>query len=233
MPTFASRAVTFHTQLDLQLPASLNVEVLNPFTDENTVQGIRSFYKRFYTDNEKRVGIFGINPGRFGAGLSGISFTDPVALRKHCGIPNTLGDRVELSSSFVYRCIDQFGGVDTFFRSFYLSATCPLGFTRGRVNFNFYDSAELLRATTPFVVSSFEKQLRFPLRRDLAICLGRGKLYTFLQVLNLEHGWFEKIIALDHPRFIMQYRRKRLQEYVDEYTRCFESCLITPHPITS
>ena len=34
--------------------------------------------------------IFGINPGRFGAVLPGIPFTDPIRLKKECGIDNHL-----------------------------------------------------------------------------------------------------------------------------------------------
>ncbi len=32
--------------------------------------------------------ILGINPGRFGGGITGIPFTDPIRLQNICGIEN-------------------------------------------------------------------------------------------------------------------------------------------------
>ncbi len=33
--------------------------------------------------------------------------------------------------------------------------------------------------------------------------------------------FFGKITALEHPRFIMQYRATRKQEYIDKYLKAF------------
>ena len=57
--------------------------------------------------------------------------------------------------------------------------------------------------------------------RDHAVVLGKGQNRRFLENLNREHGWFGEIHALEHPRSIMQYRRKQLQAHVDEYVRLF------------
>jgi hypothetical protein len=35
--------------------------------------------------------------------------------------------------------------------------------------------------------------------------------------LNEEYKFFKKVIPLAHPRFIMQYRRKKIAEYVNDY----------------
>ncbi len=225
--TFAAKSLHFHNTLDLVLPKDLGIEVMNPFQRPSTLEVVKEFYHRYYDDTRARVGVFGINPGRHGAGLSGISFTDPVALSQSCGIQHELGERAELSSSFVYQAIDAFGGVVPFFSDFYLSAVCPLGFVRDGINYNFYDDPELLATTKDFIIQSLRAQLDFPLRRDVAICLGRGKLLDVFSRLNAEHKFFSHIIALDHPRFIMQYRRKRLHEFISQYTAVFESCRST------
>jgi hypothetical protein len=47
--------------------------------------------------------------------------------------------------------------------------------------------------------------------------MGQGKNYAFLNKLNQEHGFFEKIIPLPHPRWVMQYRLKRKKEFIREY----------------
>ena len=52
---------------------------------------------------------------------------------------------------------------------------------------------------------------------DTCFCFGTGKNEKFLLALNDKYRFFGKIIALEHPRFIMQYRSKRKQEYIDKY----------------
>ena len=36
-------------------------------------------------------------------------------------------------------------------------------------------------------------------------------------MLNEQHQWFERIIPLPHPRWIMQYRRKTADSYVERF----------------
>src|SRR5689334_15666396 len=136
---FADNAISFYSSLRLTTPLPDGVEILNPYVIPEVRECVARFYHKFFNDSMSRVGVFGINPGRHGGGLTGLSFTDPVALREQCGIPNNLGDRRELSSDFVYRAVNAFGGVGPFYSGFYLSALCPLGFTRGGLNYNFYD----------------------------------------------------------------------------------------------
>ena len=51
------------------------------------------------------------------------------------------------------------------------------------------------------------------------IVLGRGKNAKFLRGLNDEHRWFESVHPLDHPRFILQYRRRQAESYIADYER--------------
>jgi hypothetical protein len=37
--------------------------------------------------------------------------------------------------------------------------------------------------------------------------------------LNNDHEFFNEVIPLAHPRFIMQYRRKFVAEYIDTYLK--------------
>ncbi len=39
----------------------------------------------------------------------------------------------------------------------------------------------------------------------------------------LEYGFFKEIIALEHPRFIMQYKSKSKQTYIDKYISVLSS----------
>jgi len=213
---FGSRAFRFYTSLGApRVPRG--VVVMNPYTAPRVRRYVRAFLGKYFSDNRERVLVLGINPGRFGAGITGVAFTDPVALADECGIPNDLPGQRELSSVFVYAVINKLGGPREFNRRFFLSAVCPLGFTRDWVNLNYYDERNLERALTPFIVSSIERHIALGGRRDHVVVLGSGKNATFLRRLNNQHRWFTSIHALDHPRFIMQFRRRQLEAYVKEY----------------
>ncbi len=213
---FGESVRRFYASLDTpRVPRG--VVVMNPY-GQTAVRGyLKAFFNKYFNDDHARIALLGINPGRFGAGVTGVTFTDPVALAEDCGIPNDLSRKRELSSVYVYDVINRMGGPAKFFQRFFLSAVCPLGFTRDGLNLNYYDDRKLQRAVTPFVVSSMEKHLAFGCRRDHVVILGRGRNAEFFSRLNNEHGWFEEVHAVDHPRFIMQYRRKRLAEYVEVY----------------
>jgi len=117
-----------HLQLTIQLPKG--VGVMNPYRDPAAWKLCEQFYNKYYSDEAHRVLVLGINPGRFGGGITGIPFTDPLTLEKECGIQNTLKKKTELSAEFIYRMIGDYGGPDQFYRRFYISALSPLGFTQ-------------------------------------------------------------------------------------------------------
>jgi hypothetical protein len=166
----------------------------------------------------ERIILLGINPGRFGAGVTGITFTDPERLEQECGIPNSFEKRSELSSRFVYEVIKSVGGPEKFFSSFFLSAVSPLGFVRSGKNLNYYDDPELESTLTGFILSAMRNQLDLGIRRDLAVCLGEGKNFKYLAKINKEYSLFGEILPLPHPRWIMQYRYKSREEYILQYT---------------
>jgi hypothetical protein len=223
--TFASRALEFYKQLKLTARLPNGVALLNPYADAATMALVEKFLFRFFDDERPRTLVLGINPGRFGGGSTGIGFTDPVALQDACGIENDLPKRRELSSEFVYRFVDRWGGPRQFFGAFYLTALCPFGFTRAGNNFNFYDDPALLGAMRPFIVETLRAQIALGGRRDVALILGAGKNKRVIDEMNQEHGFFERVEALDHPRFIMQYRRKQMDAYVERYREAFVAAL--------
>ncbi len=196
---------------------------MNPYLNEEAYGLCEQFYQKYYNDKKKRTIILGINPGRFGAGLTGIPFTDPVKLEEDCGIANNLKKQRELSADFIYKMIYAFGGIQEFYDQFYFGSVSPLGFTRDGKNLNYYDDMNLQQSLLPFILESIEAQLAFGLNRKVAYCLGEGKNYKFLKQLNQRHQFFDLVIPLSHPRFIMQYRRKTVDRYVDDYLRKLQS----------
>jgi hypothetical protein len=219
--TFADHVLKFFKSLRLEKKLPDKVEVMNPYQDKTAYALCDTFYKKFYSDTDERTLIIGINPGRFGGGITGIPFTDPVKLEKHCGIANDLTKKVELSADFIYRMIDAYGGPNQFYKDFYITAVSPLGFTQEGKNLNYYDIRALQETITDFVVDCFRKQIAFGVNRTNCFCLGEGENFKFISKLNKSHQFFENIIPLPHPRFIMQYRRKRIDEFIRKYLDAF------------
>lgn len=206
------------------LPAG--VEVLLPFNEASVITTFTAFYNKYYADSHKRYAIVGINPGRFGSGVTGVPFTDPIRLQSECGIENSFAKKQELSSVFMYEMINAFGGPAAFYNRFYITSYSPLGFVMGGKNLNYYDDKNLAATIEPFAVDCMHEQLQWGIHRTVAFCLGDGKNFAFLSKLNAKHQFFEKIIPLSHPRFIMQYKLKSKQDYIDKYLQAFEMTML-------
>ena len=215
--TFSKKILSFFRSLDLNVDLPPGVEVMNPFKDKTTFNLCNKFYNKYYNDNNSRHLILGINPGRFGGGITGIPFTDPIRLQSICGIENTFQKKQELSSVFVYEIIHSFGGPEKFYNKFYISSISPLGFIKENKNLNYYDDRKLENGIKDFVIDCIKKQLRFGISTEVVFCFGEGKNLSYLTRLNNEMNFFGEIIPLPHPRFIMQYKLKKKEEYIDRY----------------
>ena len=220
------RILEFNESLELDNGTLPNgIRAMNPFKEgdpEIILKISAAFFKKFYNDNNPRRMILGINPGRHGAGVTGITFTDTKRLRDVCGIDYGVPETHEPSSVFFYEMIEAYGGAEKFYSDYFVNAVSPLGFVKmndkgTEVNYNFYDDKTLENAVKPFIIETLKKQLEFNIIRDRCVCLGSGKNYKFLNALNKEHKFFDEVIPLEHPRFIMQYRNKRKSEYIEKY----------------
>src|ERR1700748_3079447 len=108
--TQADAILHFYQHLQPGFKMGHGISIMNPYLEPTAWSLASQFYKKFYGDADRRAYIFGINPGRFGAGVTGVPFTDPIRLAEKCGIANGFQKRGELSSEFVYAVIDAFGG---------------------------------------------------------------------------------------------------------------------------
>ncbi len=220
--TFAEHVIQFNNQLQLDATLPSNIRIMNPFQESEEVRIVSStFYRKYYNDEQPRYLILGINPGRLGAGATGIPFTDPKRLKSHCDMQSSFTLH-EPSSVFVYDVIDAYSSVALFYQQFYISSVCPLGFVRidekGReTNYNYYDSSVLTEAVTPFIVKTIQTQLDFGIQQEKVFCMGTGKNYRFLKKLNEEYQFFDEVIPLEHPRYVMQYKSKQKSFFIDKY----------------
>ncbi|MEX1185542.1 MAG: uracil-DNA glycosylase family protein [Gemmatimonadaceae bacterium] len=220
--TFAARAFRFYKGLTSPRTPR-GVIVMNPYMDARVRSYVRLFLEKYFDDNRPRTLVLGINPGRFGAGITGVTFTDPKALADPCGVRNSLPRKHELSSVFIYKVIDRFGGPRKFYRNFFLTAVSPLGFIRKGINLNYYDDRLLARSLKPFIVETIERQIAMGGKTDRVFVLGISENFRFLRELNAEHGFFRELVALEHPRWIMQYQQPRIDEYVEKYYEVLSS----------
>lgn len=68
----------------------------------------------------------------------------------------------------------------------------------------------------PDIIRNIKRQKAFGARRDLAVLLGKKNAEFFLPI-NQKYKIFKKIVVLEHPRYIMQYRLKQADKYIDKY----------------
>ena len=202
----------------LHPPADIpeGVITLNPYADNQVWPLVEKFYQTYYNSQVKKTILFGINPGRLGGGITGIPFTDPIRLEENCQIPNHFDKRAELSSRFIYDMINSYGGPEKFYSRFYISAVSPLGYIMDGKNLNYYDIPSWKQIFTDYAVDMIRQQEGF-INNDMAICIGQGQNLKFLEEINTQHQFFKKIITVPHPRWIMQYRLKKKDLFIQEY----------------
>jgi len=194
-----------------------DVDILWPYDRPEVKASMAAFYEGFFDDDRPRIFLLGINPGRFGAGVTGICFTDPIRLAEDCAVAHELAGGRELSSDFVYRMIAAFGGPRDFYRRFYLSALSPVGFLRDGRNLNYYDVKGLPELLDEWMAGAMAAQAAAGCDRRVAFSMGQGANFTHLTAFNERHGFFDRIEPLPHPRWVMQYRRQRLDEFIRLY----------------
>jgi len=213
---FAQRIINFYRSLEPpRLPKG--IEILFPQENKDVMKVVETFFCKFYNDTKPRHLIFGINPGRFGAGTTGINFTAPKQLKEFCGIDHFFKSQTEISAEFIYESIQAYGGVEKFYANYFITSVSPLGFLKNGLNLNYYDDKKLQTIATPFIINSIQKQISLGFKTDFCICIGGDKNLKFLSALNQEYEFFDEIVPLPHPRFIMQYRRKQKESYVHQY----------------
>jgi hypothetical protein len=228
--TFAEKVIDFNKNLHWNQPLPEGVSMMNPFAaSEEVMQVSSAFYRKFYSDHQPRILVLGINPGRLGAGATGIPFTDTKRLEEKCGLKLN-AHLHEPSSAFMYEMMDNFGSIEAFYQEVYINSVCPLGFVihsnNGReINYNYYDSAALSEAAEPFILQTLKQQIAFGVKTARVFCLGTGKNYEFLRRFNAVHHLFDTIIPLEHPRFIMQYKAKDKASYIEKYVSALREAL--------
>lgn len=101
----------------------------------NNIKLVQRYYQTFYPTQEKRVVLCGINPGRNGAGKTGIPFID------FKGASHLLSDigknDSEQSAQFILSIINKIES-NIFYKNVYMTNISWFGFIKGGRNLNYY-----------------------------------------------------------------------------------------------
>src|SRR5690554_5646013 len=218
----AKQIIDFNKNLKYEGNLPSTFDVLNPYLDNpETLDVMRAFYTKFYNDSQPRKFIIGINPSRHGAGVTGVPFTDTKRLKSACGIEMKSAHIHEISSVYLYDVIEAYGGTKIFYNDFFINSPFPLAIIQSSksgqwLNANYYDDKNLFEAVKPFMIECLQNFIAMGLNTSEVYVLGK-KNATFIQKLNQEAQLFDKLVVLEHPRYIQQYKSKDKQLYIDKY----------------
>lgn len=224
--TFSDSVLEFNNWLSsISLDLVSNYRIMNPFNGQNKDQIkkiTKAFYKKYYNDNNQRYLILGSSPARKGTATTGIPFEDASHLYNETGIMIDNFYINKSSSNFLYDVMEKYGGCEKFYKDFYMSFVCPLGIVNvnskgNEVNANYYENKKLEKALYNFIVASLKRQVSFGINTSVCYCIGSGENFKFLTQINNQYHFFDRIVALEHPRFIMQYNSKDRDKYLDKY----------------
>lgn len=227
---FAERIIEFNHQLAYTGKLPEDFRVLNPFRDNpETVQVMEQFYRKYYNDNLERRLIVGINPGRLGAGVTGVPFTDTKRLKDVCGIEMESAYTHEISSVFVYDMIMGYGGAAGFYKDFYINSPFALAIVRRQkdgswTNANYYDSKELFNYLETYMIETLRRHVALGIDVSKVFVLGKRNA-DFIVKMNKKANLFNEMVVLEHPRYIQQYKSKEKQLYIDKYLLAFSEQL--------
>lgn len=224
--TMAERIMLFNETLmneTLVLPSGFRL--LNPFLGEQKelVKKVTTvFYQKYYNDFGVRRIILGSSPARRGTAITGVPFEDTEHLQNETGVFLEGGRVNQSSSDFLNEVMRTYGGYRKFYTDFYMNFVCPLGIVKknskgNEVNCNYYENKKLQEALYPFIVNSIRNQIKLGIDATLCYCIGSGENYSFLSKINSKYCFFEKIVPLEHPRYIMQYNSKDKKKFIDKY----------------
>ena len=220
--SFGDKVIDFNRNLHYSEKLPPGYQVINPFLENpETMEVTQQFYRKFYNDSNDRKFIVGINPSRHGAGVTGVPFTDTKRLKSACGIEMKSAHIHEISSVYLYDVIEAYGGTKIFYNDFFINSPFPLAIIQSSksgqwLNANYYDDKNLFEAVKPFMIECLKRFVAMGLITSEVYVLGK-KNATFIQKLNQEAKLFDKMVILEHPRYIQQYKSKDKQLYIDKY----------------
>jgi hypothetical protein len=143
----------------------LNGSGINILTGFRTNKpNVVKFYHRYVFPHRQERALCGINPGRLGAGKSGIPFVDCAYLSELLG--ENVGNDVERSARFFRDVVEQIGA-GNFYAAIHVTNISIYGFTKGRRNLNYY---ELDNDIVGLILQGFAREMELMNIREIVPC---------------------------------------------------------------
>ena len=181
------------------------IEILKDFLEN--WDAVLEFNRVFYAEGEPKTVLCGINPGRLGAGKTGVPFMDFRSLSKL--IPGVTRDDTERSAKFFYEVVNHFGARN-FYRSFYVGNVSWVGYSKERKNINF----DALPVPARDAVLSFFRYEMNRIKPSTVISLGGMVQETVKRVLDAS---VNTDLVLPHPNYCAfpKIKDKCLRQYIE------------------
>uniref|UniRef100_UPI0022E3F48C uracil-DNA glycosylase family protein n=1 Tax=Clostridium beijerinckii TaxID=1520 RepID=UPI0022E3F48C len=194
-----------------------NVTVLNEFI--NNEEFIRRFYEKYVDHNigHIKVVMCGINPGRYGAGKTGIPFVDFNSLSELLSDVNRKDS--ERSAEFFYSIIKNYGA-KKFYSNIYVTNICSIGFEKDKKNYNYY---QLPKSVKDIIYVNFLDKMKIispnviiPLSKYVEDTLKYLKSGVYLEGIEIEN-------RLNHPYYcsIKTNWENQFKKYVNKLDKYF------------
>ena len=174
-------------------------------------EGIAAFSRKYYSHSVPRIMICGINPGRLGAGKTGIPFLDYVSLSQL--ISGVQRQDSEKSAGFFFKVLKSVGA-ESFYKTFYVTNFSSVGYLSNAANFNYYN---LPQSALETVERNFLEEVKI-VEPTHVISLGKEVHRSMLKLLP---DSIDCSLCLPHPSWIATYRSNDK----DHWVQCYREAL--------
>ena len=208
-PLFVAQDRYLQDEAFASLLRQRNITILREFLPYRPIA--EQFWQQYVPEPLPQTVIVGLNPGRMGAGLTGVPLLDFRSLTNLLPDARLPRNDTEPSANFFHR-VAQHIGAEKFYRQFYVSNVSAVGYLRDNKNCNYHDLPD---AAQQIVEQRFRDEMAVVAPKRI-IALGREVEAT---VQRLYDDGAIRISHLPHPSWIMTYRLREAQSWVRRYTQ--------------
>lgn len=169
-----------------------NIKILDGFI--RNIDLVRRYYQTVYQTNRDRIVLCGINPGKLGAGKTGVPFLDFKSISQIFSDVR-LSDQ-ERSAQYMWSVINKIG-IDKFYKNIYITNISWFGFTKEGNNLNYY---QLPRNIRNLFTYSFIEEMKI-VQPKVMIPLGREVESTLQTMVRSGDLTYPIATRLPHPFF--------------------------------
>lgn len=180
-----------------QLLNGSDISVLREFEDNIFIA--KRFAKAYCSSQRPATVLCGINPGRLGAGKTGVPFLDFASLSK---LLSDIDRRdAERSAQFFFEVVEHFGA-KAFYSTFHVTNISSVGFERAGKNANYYDLPE---QAIKYVHDAFDKEIKTI--QPAAIISLAGQVHATVKQL-FSKSPIDISVCLPHPNYCAFPKRR-------------------------